>query len=60
MSHLAKDDLCESIWEAAQEEIYRKWYYECSAIDRPSRSSIEKMVEEKYQELLSELLEGTL
>lgn len=54
---MSKDDACEAIWEAAEEEIYQ-WLSECSPIDRPSESQIQRMIEGKYSELLAELLEG--
>lgn len=57
MPILDKDTISESIWEAAKEEIYA-WLSECSYCDRPSAAVIDRMIENKYNELLEELLEG--
>lgn len=52
-----KDDVCESIWEAAEEKIYQ-WLSECSPCDKPSESQVQRMIEGTYKELLEEFLEG--
>jgi type II secretory pathway component PulF len=53
---MSKDDHSEAIWEAAEEHVRDRIARGGPCV---SRIHHENMVEEKYQELLSELLEGT-
>ena len=54
MSHASKDD--ESLWERAREHVAERMS-ETSYCDRPSQFWIDRMIEEKYQELLEESAE---
>jgi hypothetical protein len=45
------DDFCEELWERAKEYVAERMG-QTSYCDRPSQFWIDKMIEEKYQELL--------
>lgn len=44
----------DELWEMAEEAIYESVYRQTSYCDRPSPSSIDRMIEGKFRELLAD------
>ena len=51
---MSKHDIDEVLWAQADQEITEEWYMNCSYCDRPSISALDKMVEERFNELKEE------